>query len=348
MKIILHIGSVKTGTSAIQSYLADNERWFTEQGWLIPRALRPDQSFESHIVLPALFCDDRFSSRLGLIARRHAGSTINEFRSRVAKTMKDEVYQARLAGCNYMLISNEHLATRVLDIGNLQLLKEWLEQFGTVDRVVVYLRRQDELVASLYSTKLKSGSTDKFEAGRMNLTRPLLDHKRIIERWSSVFPKDTFCVYPYESSRYQSEDIVDVFLSRLGLPPDRPISKKIKNVSLDPEALAILLKFNKAVNRLVHPFKARRVRGALVRLLECVDSGERIRLSEQEAFYMAEVFATTNAWLAHEFGGAQEFFQWDVKPGTKHQGISNVGAMRTFVRIGKGVISSLRGARNER
>ena len=157
-RIILHIGTEKTGTSTIQSFFHKNADKLLDHGILYPRApYGPDSA--SHIGLPVYARNEK----------RLAGDMLGKFGIKDAYAV--EVFREELKTKFYnefashefhtMVLSSEHLTSRLSEPAELERLKNLLEPMGRVE-VVLYLRPQEELVASSYSTTIRLGSTQKF------------------------------------------------------------------------------------------------------------------------------------------------------------------------------------------
>lgn len=339
MNITLHIGSVKTGTSTIQSFMAQNRAWFEDQGWFIPQALKPRPSFDNQIVLPALFCDERFRTAQRAIAGQRHSESDADFDIRVANRLDKEIQQARAAGSRAMLISSEHLVSRMHEPQRVPAMRQWLEQFGRVEHIVVYLRRQDELFPSLYSTQVKSGSSEKFEWNRPPRRHRSFNHKVMLEPWLDTFADVRFSVRPYESDRFENGNLIDDFLHLLGVTKGRPPDPPKKNLSLDPEALAVLRVFNGLAGKIVQPRKIRNIRAIMIRILSAGDNGERLSLSEEEARMMLAAFADGNRWLSERFTqDDRPFFENGIATNQEHRGLPRVGFLRFVRRVCRGML----------
>ena len=338
MKITLHLGSVKTGSSSIQACLSEGSGWFRQGGWLVPEALKPRPSFDNHIVLPALFCDERHRQRLGRLAGQGSSETNAAFAERVHERFAQEIRRARRNGCDRMILSSEHLASRVTRTEQIGKLRRWLEHFGEVQRIVVFLRRQDELWYSLYSTRVKSGASVRFSTRGPSVDNHIFNHRLMLEPWIDVFADTPMTALAFESEHFRSGSVVAVFLETLGIGQMALRMPDAKNLSLDPEALEILRRFNSVANRVVGRDRLRWVRASLIRWLSRGDDGNRLQLGSAQARAVLENFVDCNSWLAGRFCDGEPFFRYGPPVHQVGKGLPELTPAQVFRRI-----SSMRG-----
>jgi hypothetical protein len=116
-------------------------------------------------------------------------------------------------------------------------------------KVIVYLRRQDEYLLSLYSTAVQSGSTatlaefadDQNESHRY-------DYSAILSRWSAAFGKANVICRRYERSRMEGGEIVTDFLTSAGMESFCSLPREMnRNRSLDAVSLEFLRRLNEQI-----------------------------------------------------------------------------------------------------
>lgn len=300
MDIILHIGIEKTGTSTIQSILKLNQEWLAANKVLVPKSLRPHGRGDSHAILPALFCRDHHAVQLRKYAGQPDDITFENFFQKVSTEFENEIIQAKKCGFNCMLISSEHLSSRLHTIEEITLLANWLKQYGLVKKIIVYLRRQDNFVMSTYSTELKSGSVRTFSLPGPNWAKERYDYQYILMLWSTVFGKECLIVRPFEAKQWIKQNLIEDFIYFVGLTHGVPMFSEDKNKSLDPKSLAILLHYNQWVNKTGFEY-AEECRARLVKSLESLSTHSRICLSGKEATEFVGRFAAGNNWVAKNF-----------------------------------------------
>ena len=118
------------------------------------------------------------------------------FRADVARRLGAAARQVR---GGTLLLSSEHLSSRLHD-EDVAALRALLAPFAETIDVVIYLRRQDELLLSLYSTYVKSGG--KNDIGWLAGVS-WLDFDAYLQRWENAFGRERITVrrYPVKGTR---------------------------------------------------------------------------------------------------------------------------------------------------
>jgi hypothetical protein len=182
-RIILHIGTPKTGTTAIQSYLFANRAVLASNGVLYP--------------MTGLQTKDEFGPRhKGLTHRNHE----NARRWRKLRTeIKESPAPTAIISCEAFWRYPER-AQQIRD------------KFAHLDfEIIVYLRRQDRMLASWHAHTVKHYgpiSSPEF----WHHQKRLLEYDRLIEQREAAFEK--IIVRPY----CEGENVIPDFMSSLNLP----------------------------------------------------------------------------------------------------------------------------------
>ena len=153
-KLILHIGTEKTGTSTIQKFLGLNRAELLHQGFRVPISTRENNFGENQRWFPALFypiefSDDFITNEFGdnaNLRRKRILNKLEEFKNEIVKTNAK----------NY-IISSEHLSSRLKDVNSITTLKEvMLDLFDDIE-ILLYIRNPINHAISQISTEAKSG-----------------------------------------------------------------------------------------------------------------------------------------------------------------------------------------------
>lgn len=150
MKLILHVGSHKTGTTSIQSTLAENRDWLLERGFFYPNIT---QTNHSH---------NEFAHRLA-VADTEEIDAIRKYISAIGANnsttiLSAEEFSARIVGNRqWRNLSGEDYWPQRIEY--LRRLKYCLQDYDDI-KVFFCLRRSDEFAESLYATKLLSQKSD--------------------------------------------------------------------------------------------------------------------------------------------------------------------------------------------
>jgi len=196
-KLILQVGTGKTGTTFIQQALASNSDALLDQGICYPRAGRKGAQAGHHSFYAAL-----------------AGGKewwLTET-ARPDDILRDMIAEIRASGCAHAVISEESLVWLPADI--VHFLAVTLEEFDV--RIVVDLRRQDLYVDSALNQLVKAaGRTFTHDQlWQFDGTWYVPDYYSVILKWARSFGPWNIVVRPFERSQMLGADILDDFFLR--------------------------------------------------------------------------------------------------------------------------------------
>ena len=232
--IFLHIGTENTGTTTIQAMASRNRALLAQTGICYPRL--PGKSGHAGLTLFAMQRIDRaggLRALLGIGDRDQARTYIDNF----VPSLLEEV---AASGCAQVLLSNEHLSSRVKAAGQIRHLVDGLHEIASRIEVLIYLRPQYELLGSSYSTAVKSGSTAPIDLPKY-LHKPLFDYDAVLARWESIVGIEHLSVRRFARARFVGGDLIEDFFHAIGrevpagltVPPER-------NARLDTDCLEFL------------------------------------------------------------------------------------------------------------
>lgn len=233
-KVILHIGTGKTGTSSIQNFLhTHHDALRMQHGVLYPKT--------------------------GLVSSSHFGEMIHAHYDLPAWLAKSDVHVAELKKLrqeiddfsgNVVILSCENLyhhlaAEHLAALGNLLA--------GLEVHVVCYVRRQDLYMESAWKQQVKVG------AMRMPFEQFLVRHTeteflgevhgnyyRMLLPWATSFGKSRLHIRIFDPVTWPGRDLIQDFVQALGLPSE--IGKlpriEITNVAMPSELMRLLCKIN--------------------------------------------------------------------------------------------------------
>lgn len=266
MRIVLHIGSEKTGTTSIQHWAAANREALASRGILYPVA--PGEAaggrIEPNHVGLAIAVADRarrpdLLGMLGLTEPAAMASFIAGLPGRLAA-------EIAASGCHTMLLSNEHLSSRVKTAEEAAALRRLLEQATAGRRpswqVVLYHRRQDEMIQSFHAMRVLHGFAGPFRAAA-RAADPRLDPRPLLAAYAAVFGEEAITVRLFDRRRMVGGDAVADLAALLGLDAAAPgfAAPPRANVSPGPAALELLRLLNPhvppSVDGLANPARRR-------------------------------------------------------------------------------------------
>jgi hypothetical protein len=315
MRLILHIGTEKTGSTAIQQHLLENRDSLTARGVRVCESLGSG----NHRALVAAFmpvgAEDDYLRALAFDSEEARAA----WRSETLDAFRKEVDAARDA-CDTLVVSSEHFHSRLLQPVSVQALADFLQPLFRDIEVLVYLRRQDEMALSFYSEKLRAGYVPPDILPLRNVQRrkaglpPYFDFEGLLDRWASAFGEANVSPRLYQRERFTGGDVVSDFFAAAGLGAVVSRLPRAANPALSSAAQAALRLFNQRCggNDVAVRDRHRATRHALVAHLQAQDAGDRGVLpvaDEAEAFHTA--FSASNARVAQRWFGREALFPED-------------------------------------
>lgn len=180
--VYIHIGSPKTGTSALQLFWEKNRAQLKSQKIIFP----PTKFENTH-------------HYLAFALHKQAGKKEPFFPSDL-KSIKDEYDDLNISDKKYSyIISSEGLFN--IKKESIATLKNLIPIDFNI-KIIVYLRRQDQFIESHCIQDIKNCVTEKIDKSRY-----ILFYSKIIKPWEEVFGKENIIVKPYERSRFVQGDI---------------------------------------------------------------------------------------------------------------------------------------------
>jgi hypothetical protein len=203
MKLILHIGTHKTGTTALQQFLYANRKKLAMCGFHY--ATPPHGLQEANFIANALNVGDTHAVQAFLVkhvtvARRHGFHTILASAENFYAMSVLSAMQRREIPTNAVERDHDLIMT----------LQSLMPEDVTMCQVVCYFRRPDRYAESLYSQHVKrgiifDGTFEEF----LPIIRPALFYNKHMRAWSDAFEGNNCIVRLYEPVR---ADVVGDFV----------------------------------------------------------------------------------------------------------------------------------------
>lgn len=236
---ILHIGTEKTGTSTIQSFLNLNREDLSKAGLFYPTTSTRGSQWEFVAISHPTPWDTDIGKELNISNQAEKSA----FRDLCLANIES---QAKLVPkADVLLISSEHFHSRLTEIEMIKELKSALDPLVEKFRIIVYFRRQDELAVSFYTTRIKSGyqGSDVFlpTAGKQLL---YFQYDELFDRWAKVFGADTICPGLYDAVRKQENGLLMDFCRLAEIDYKGLTIPKWKNKSLNSDGLSFVKSIN--------------------------------------------------------------------------------------------------------
>ncbi len=331
MKVLLHIGTPKTGSTAIQSALNANWAALAEGGILYPKSLQWHAA--NHINLYWLSLRSDQLGRGSLVANLSDARAFQARQRHIKDKFRQELDRTKP---DRLVLSSEHLSMHLYDHDRVQSLKAVLDEIGADTTVLVYLREQVDLLPSFYGEEIKAGLKQRLQfqsppegltfwdaamqrrgcAMRKdpNLTFYIdpcpqwMDYDQLLRLWSSVFGEERMKVCRFERESFIGGDILSDFSVQASLPQALNASDVRTNISDS----AITTELRRWINRIVplgvFPKLERRRRRLVMKSWLSVP-GKPVSLKPDQAELVFETFKAGNRAVAEKyFNGNSELF----------------------------------------
>ena len=278
MRAIVHIGFEKTGTTSIQKAMKQNAAVLAAASMHYCELCTAGGR---HDFLPYLMA--RCEIAANSVEMVAAFGDQAAARDLVRRALADEIGRTT---CGTMVFSAEHCSTQLYTAECVSRLHNFLKEFFENIEVIIYLRRQDRLAASYYSTHLRMGGciSDPFAAAH----KGLLDFNHLLFRWISVMGAGNVTVHIYDDIVTAGLSVVQHFATTLGLPS--LADDCLENCRLTPVEQELLL----MINAQMGPFDGNTIRSAISLVSSQMNSRLQHKISRSEALEFMQAFEESN------------------------------------------------------
>lgn len=198
MNILLHIGIRKTGTSLIQNFCQLNQAQLLRLGYYYPD-------------------NDKIHERYGKTAGHWNLHKIIEGRES-RYSLRDYLPQPHPA--ENIILSNEAITSEHCEFMDIARKFKLMLSDDMQVKIIVYLRRQDLYINSLYNEGIISGnkkSTWSIKGFLESNYAPELDYYKLINTWRISFGAENIIVRPFEKQQLFESDLIKDFLNCIGI-----------------------------------------------------------------------------------------------------------------------------------
>lgn len=279
VKLYLHIGRAKTGTTSIQQFLHLNRDYLKSKGYLYPMAAMTPTSGQA---------------RLAWCFKNNADCDA------IYQSFYDEINRE---GLDKVIISSEGFTMPSYP------LNKFLQYFPRDDfdvTAIIYIRRQDKFFESWAQQIVKgSGVTDDIDT---LLKACRLDHYSIIKDWEGLVGKNNIFVRPFERGQFVDGDLYKDFMKMIDVTlfDDMALPPKESNTAIKRDMMELI----KIINRLgVGDRRNELVQKLVAFVREYPEySGEYSysMLSPSEQVELFNSYSQSNSMVAKEYLGRED------------------------------------------
>ncbi len=230
--LYIHIGTGKTGTTAIQNFCALNEKVLRDKYSLIySSSCRLNNNHH-------LTCFNWFE----------LGESYEYKKEKVTQALENVVNELLCSDKENILISSEYFpGVEKKELEDIYI--PFFEGKVTV-KVIAYIRRQDEYLESWFAQLIKTEQphADIHVLMKTLRNKKLLDHSYMINKWSSLIGENNIIVRPYEKCQFKNGNLIHDFLSIFDIEESNEFlyEEKEANTSLSRDQIVLIKSFYNA------------------------------------------------------------------------------------------------------
>jgi hypothetical protein len=246
--LILHIGTEKTGTSSIQTFLDLNRNELTKNNIHFVSCAGNTNNRK----LPAAMLDDAHAMHddFFLLNCLDTKEKILDFKESFFSDFEKEI-EGLNSSVHTVIISSEHFHSRINNDHLISKLKTFLQKYFDRITIICYLREQSQVCESWYSTALKNGHCSYLSqfAQECHPDNNYYNYFENLKHWGHVFGLDSMIVRLFEKKEFHNEDLLDDFVYLIDKELVGKLNKGIKkeNESLTSVGQLIALSLNQAL-----------------------------------------------------------------------------------------------------
>ena len=232
--LLLHIGTPKTGTTALQKFLSENSEELKKQGWDFPDMLKEWQIQYGERAYKS-------TQRNGLLLR---WSIIKKW----SEEKKEKLWQMIL---KHLQSSNVILSDEVIwdydpSTTTAEIIRSVKNRYDNI-KIVCYLRRQDLYIESYWNQCIKKKMETR-DIDQMLLEDTTIRYKEKLDEIAEIVGREKIIVRVYEREQFEGsrEDITSDFCKVLGIKDtwDGIVLPGIVNERIDAELIEMKRLFN--------------------------------------------------------------------------------------------------------
>lgn len=292
MRIFLHIGGSKTGTSTIQECLLQNKAKLAELGYSYLHM----EGRNEYRDLPAYCMRQDRSDKYFKMNFVNNAEQRKIFDKNFVETFEQKIRELP-KNTHTIIISSEHLSGRLRVSKEIIKLKTFLSTYSSEIDICYYIREQAAKIASSYSTKIKSGGTlsiqDYFSRAE---SRKDIDYEKVLSEWEAVFGKENIHLGIFDRKEFHGGDLLKDFFYVLhgGEIEGLDTSLTTQNSSLSATGVLVARYVNKLIPMFTPDKGVSKLNRALIELISEYLKGKPVKLTGEQKQSVVNKYAASN------------------------------------------------------
>ena len=234
---ILHIGTEKTGTSTVQSFLNLNRKALLNEGFLFPQTYSTYHGSQWEFV--AVCHKTPWTMDLGRACNIANIEDQDAFRETFTSDLNQQF--SKHSHADSLIISSEHFHSRLSTEKMISDLKTFLDPWVETYKIIVYFRRQDKLSMSYYSTRIKSGApVTALLLPKTGPEKRYFDYKWMFYAWGKYFGTEAIIPRLYSHSKKGPHGILGDFCALTKISLTKKQMPEWLNHSVNAEGLSLI------------------------------------------------------------------------------------------------------------
>ena len=304
-ELFLHIGTQKTGTTSIQSFLKLNRVELEKNKIYTPKSIDIGNGHHRWITtfgteenkVDAFIANQEFSSK----------EEKNEKIKKKFVLFKNEIERNDEGK---WIISCEHMQSELRTEDEITRLKNKLEKLFTKINIILYIRNPLDTVVSLWSTQTKFGAKlTRIAAPDDPFYENVCNHKKTIIKWENVFGRENLKVLRFQKEDFFNKNLFEDFCLNVGID----FNKNFKFPPRTNQSLSLIgMKSLGYINNFIphfeerkdmsSPLKLNKERNNIASYIEKYTlKGETYNVSEEEELKFCQYYKDSDDWVLREF-----------------------------------------------
>lgn len=272
MKAVFHIGTPKSGTTTIQTFLALNRDALRAQGFRYEQ-FNPRNAAQLEFAMAGMI---RAGETVETPVKQFA---LGAYGKAAQTALFDRLDTSLRTGVkawpeHSYIASSEQIGSWLSKPDRIEALDGWLKDIFESVQYILYLRPQHELILSSYSERIRRGESLSFEQHYAQRLRKM-NWNRLVSRWTDVVGDGRLVVRLVDRTEMANGDLLDDFCNVTGLDRSVLQTPPRMNASLSREEIDLRLKLSRFLS-------GRTRRGAPNRVFTTLLSVMRRGLPEKE------------------------------------------------------------------